>query len=249
MISEIIARFRQGYQTTPYPKTQIVMPEKFRGYPIVNDNIPQEECKLLVNDCPFGALSFYKHLSLDMGKCLFCSECPAKKAISFTDDPRLAVTERDHLIIHSKWERRFARPLPSDQLRLFKHSLKLREVCAGGCNACEADTNVLSTIGWDLGRFGVQFVASPRHADGLWITGPVTENMLDALLKTYEAIPNPKIVIACGSCAITGGAFQNLPQVHNGVGNFIPVDLYIPGCPPHPVTILDGILRILDIAQ
>jgi Ni,Fe-hydrogenase III small subunit len=122
-------------------------------------------------------------------------------------------------------------------------------VSAGGCNACEADTNVLSTIGWDLGRFGVQFVASPRHADGLWVTGPVTENMKHALLETYNAMPGPKVVIACGSCAIGGGPFQDLPAVNNGIGSLLPVDLFIPGCPPHPVTILDGILRMLGLKQ
>ena len=142
--------------------------------------------------------------------------------------------------------RPLARPLEQQRLALFSRSLKLREVSAGGCNACEADTNVLATVGWDLGRFGIQFVASPRHADGLWVTGPVTENMREALLMTYAAMPSPKIVVACGACAINGGPFQGSAEAHNGVEGFLPVDLYIPGCPPHPVTILDGLLRILD---
>lgn len=90
-----------------------------------------------------------------------------------------------------------------------------------------------------------QFVASPRHADGLIVTGPVTENMRTALLKTYEAVPSPKLVLAVGACAISGGPFRDSPQVHNGVEKFLPVDLYIPGCPPHPLTLLDGLLRLL----
>ena len=117
---------------------------------------------------------------------------------------------------------------------------------AGGCNACEADINVLGTVGWDLGRFGIKFSASPRHADGLLVTGPVTKNMEEALLKAYEAVPEPKIVIAVGSCAVSGGLFAGHDETLCGVDSVIPVDLYIPGCPPNPVTILDGLLRILD---
>jgi Ni,Fe-hydrogenase III small subunit len=105
--------------------------------------------------------------------------------------------------------------------------------------------NVLNTIVYDLGRFGVQFVASPRHADGLLITGPVTRNMRGALARTYKAVPDPKIVIAVGACAISGGPYAGLPEAGNGADSFVPVDLYVPGCPPHPVTILDGMLRLI----
>jgi Ni,Fe-hydrogenase III small subunit len=118
-------------------------------------------------------------------------------------------------------------------------------VSAGGCNACEADANVLGTLVFDLSRFGIQFVASPRHADGLLITGPVTKNMALALKKTFDATPPPKVVIAVGACAISGGMFAGHAQVHQGAGELLPVDLFIPGCPPHPYTILDGLLRLL----
>ncbi|HNX91300.1 MAG TPA: NADH-quinone oxidoreductase subunit NuoB, partial [Candidatus Omnitrophota bacterium] len=127
----------------------------------------------------------------------------------------------------------------------FGRSLKLRQVSAGGCNSCEADINVLGTPVFDLARFGIQFVASPRHADGIVVTGPITKNMKYALLKTYEAVPDPKIVVAVGSCAISGGVFSGSPEVSEGLDTILPVDLFIPGCPPHPLTILDGFLRLI----
>jgi Ni,Fe-hydrogenase III small subunit len=184
-----------------------------------------------------------------MGKCLFCGECAAacpEKAITFSTDARLASRNREGLMVSSGEEFKPAQALEGELLRLFGRSLKLREVSAGGCNACEADTNVLSTIGWDLGRFGIQFVASPRHADGLFVTGPVSENMREALLATYIAIPEPKLVIVAGACAINGGPFKDHAEVHNGGDGLLPVDLYIPGCPPSPLTILDGLLRLVN---
>jgi Ni,Fe-hydrogenase III small subunit len=131
---------------------------------------------------------------------------------------------------------------------LFGRSLRLRQVSAGGCSGCEAELNASGNIQFDLSRFGIQFVASPRHADGIVVTGPVTENMLLALQKTYEATPAPKLVVAVGACAISGGVFRGSPVVNGGADGAIPgvpVDLYVPGCPPHPITVLDGLLRLL----
>jgi Ni,Fe-hydrogenase III small subunit len=158
----------------------------------------------------------------------------------------MAVRNRKDLVITENQQAlNLAEQMGADLKKLFGRSLKLRQVSAGGCNACEADTNVLNTLAWDLGRFGIQFVASPRHADGLLITGPVTLNMQLALKKTYDAVPDPKIVIAVGACAISGGPYIDHEQVKNGAESVVPVDLYIPGCPPHPLTILDGLLRFL----
>ncbi len=187
-------------------------------------------------------------LSVDLGKCLFCTDCAEacpEQVISYSPDYRLSTRRREDLILKEEGALKLAQALAGEMKRVLGRSLQLRQVSAGGCNACEADVNVLNTLVWDLPRFGIHFVASPRHADGLLITGPVTENMKLALRKTYEAVPAPKIVIAVGSCAISGGPYTGHPEVHNGADSVVPVDLYIPGCPPHPLTILDGLLRLL----
>ena len=129
--------------------------------------------------------------------------------------------------------------------RLLGRSLRLRQISAGGCNGCEVEVNALTNIVFDASRFGIDFVASPRHADGVLITGPITENMREATLSTYEAVAEPKLVIAAGACAISGGLFHGYAEACDGIEGLLPVDLYVPGCPPHPVTILDGLLRLL----
>ena len=248
MLSIIRERFRQGHRTGKYPQEAPTLPERFRGRPIIDQEKCPQGCQECLDRCPFCAITRRDNtLQIDLGRCLFCPECAtacSHGALSFSTDHRLAASQRQDLWTGEK-EAQLATALHAKMLRLFGRSLKLRQVSAGGCNACEADINVLGTLVFDLGRFGIQIVASPRHADGLLVTGPVTENMRSALLDTYAAVPEPKIVIASGACAISGGPFANSPEVHNGISDLLPVDLYIPGCPPHPYTILDGLLRML----
>jgi Ni,Fe-hydrogenase III small subunit len=126
---------------------------------------------------------------------------------------------------------------------LFGRSLQLRQVSAAGCNACEANLNVLATPFFDLARFGINFVASPRHSDAIVVTGPISRNRKNALLETDEAVPAPKTVIAVGSCTLSGGLFRDSPEVSEGLDKLLPVDLFITGCPPHPLTNLHALLK------
>jgi Ni,Fe-hydrogenase III small subunit/ferredoxin len=252
MINILRVRLQQGHRTLNYPKQAPVMPDRFRGRPVIDSAQCRTDCRICMDACPTDALINLDSPQplVDLGRCLFCPDCVAAcptGAIRHHADFRLAANRQDQLVVAANDDiLPQVKPLKKVRLRLFGRSLKLRQVSAGGCNGCEADTNVLSTISYDLGRFGIQFVASPRHADGLLITGPVTQNMRTALLKTWEAVPPPKIVIAVGACALTGGPFADHPEVNNGADGLLPIDLHIPGCPPHPMTILDGLLRLLD---
>lgn len=238
-------RVRQGYRTIPIGKNP-PMPDRFRGRPALDPAKCVDSCRACADVCPTGAIGI-NPLSLDLGKCLFCEECVRacpEGAIAYTHDVRMAAVRKDDLILTGS-EMKPVEALDKKMRRLFGRSLKFREVCAGSCNGCDLELQALGNVVFDLSRFGIQFVASPRHADGLVITGPVTNNMKTALQKTYEAVPDPKIVIAVGACAISGGPFAGSPAVHNGADSTLPVDLYIAGCPPHPLTILDGLLSLL----
>jgi Ni,Fe-hydrogenase III small subunit len=132
--------------------------------------------------------------------------------------------------------------------RRLGRSLRIREVDAGSCNACELEIHMLNSPVYDLARFGIDFVASPRHADVLMVTGPVTTNMAEALRRTFDATPAPKWVVAVGDCAKDGGCFAGSYAVVGGVAAVVPVDLHIPGCPPEPLRLLGGLLALLETA-
>jgi Ni,Fe-hydrogenase III small subunit/Pyruvate/2-oxoacid:ferredoxin oxidoreductase delta subunit len=250
MLKTLITRARQGQRTMAYPDAAPPsMPAHFRGVPKLDPTRCPDGCRDCADACPTEAIRVVdKAMAIDLGRCIFCPECESacpQGAITFTTDYRLAASRRDDLVVAADAVLKLAGALDEKLRRLFGRSLKLRVVSAGDCNACAADVNVLSTIGWDIGRFGIQYVASPRHADGLIVMGPVTQNMRLALTKTYDAISDPKIVIAVGACAISGGIYAGHPEQSGGAASLVPVDLFIPGCPPHPLTILDGMLRLL----
>jgi len=257
MIKAILERVRQGRRTVEYPAKAPEMPERFRGVPQLALQRCAKRCEEAARVCPTGALTVRRNagggpgeatrLQMDLGRCVFCGACERASgggAVRFTRDYRLAVRTRRALCITGGTLPR-VEPLTGSVRRVLGRALTLRHVSAGGCNACEADTNVLSTIVFDLSRFGIHIAASPRHADGIIVSGPVTRNMEAALRATYDAIPAPKIVIAVGACAISGGIYRGHNETCDGVDGIVPVDLYVPGCPPHPLTILDGILRLI----
>lgn len=251
MFKIINERLRQKYRTVPYPARDPALSPRFRGRPVLRSG-PGEAAGAAVAVCPTGAFFLDRGVPcLDMGLCIFCGACErtAPEVVSFSAGHRLAGLSRNELVVRpddaGPAEGDTGPATPESIRKLFKRSFRIREVSAAGCNACEADCNVLTTVVFDLARFGIDFVASPRHADAVLVTGPVPRNMRLALQKCWNAMPGPKAVIAVGACAISGGLFRNMDQEAFGVSPHLEIDLFVPGCPPNPYTILNGLLRFL----
>ena len=243
MLNTLKNRFEQGYRTTRYPKEKIELWERYRGLPKINKDASIDLVEQCAQACPQDAIDVANRV-IDMGRCIFCGTCERiseGRFVSFTQNFEISVAEKKHLLTDGTLSS-LADHSKQHFKKLFGRSLQLRQVSAAGCNACEADLNVLATPFFDLARFGINFVASPRHSDGIVVTGPISRNMKTALLKTYEAVPDPKVVIAVGSCTLTGGPFRGSPEITEGLDSLLPVDLFIPGCPPHPLTNLHALL-------
>ena len=240
MLKALIARLKQGFKTGRFPlKGEPNLPPDFRGRPEIDDDISPEEFAQAQAACPVRQALFcdFEGAKLDMGRCIFCGRCAEVcDKIRFTREYRLAVFNRADLVVKASDHDYVPPQQTNPQALALRHSLQLREVSAGGCAACELDANVLGTLAWDMGRFGIRFVASPRHADAIYLTGPVSKSMQLALDKTYAAAPEPKFLIAAGACAISGGLYRH------GILPATPA-LFIPGCPPHPATTLEALCR------
>ena len=246
MLNALKARLFQGHRTGRFPvSAPPALPDRYAGRPEI-DRARCDRCGKCAAACPTGAAELAADgVRIDTGKCIFCRDCAGScAALAFGREYRLAAMDRSALLADGT---EYAPPEPQDRApaKLCGRSLKIRQVSAGGCAACELDFNVLNTLAWDMGRFGIQLAASPRHADCILVTGPVSKNMLLALRKTYDAAPRPVWVIACGTCAVSGGLFADSPACLGGADRVLPVDLYVPGCPPHPATLLEGILRLM----
>lgn len=247
MFKSIAVRVSQGTQYIKDPRK--ASPAGFRGKPVIGAAACETGCNACLASCPTDAIAL-SPLTIDLGRCVMCGDCepacPSAK-LSFINDFRLAFTERTGLVVSAS--RPDIDPIKvSAALRnRFGRSLKLRVVSAGGCNGCELEINALSNVNFDFGRYGIDIVASPRHADGLVLAGVLNRNMAQSIQLCWDGIPDPKFVIAVGACAISGSPFEGSSAVERSFLDRFAPSLYIPGCPPHPLTFICGVLDLLGI--
>ncbi len=250
MLKELKILKSHGSQYVKNLRTQPVS-GLFRGRPVISRDITSDEIRRVYAMCPVRAIDELSG-SIDIGKCVFCRECSFEipDRISFTNDYRIAANRREALIIKpgSEGPVRLDAGLIRNEIRkIFRGSLKLRQVSAGGDNSSEMELAASGNVNFDFGRYGVEFTASPRHSDGIVITGPVSENMSKALQICYDAVPDPKVIILAGTDAISGGIFEGSPALDRQFIDNHHIDLYVPGNPVHPLTFINGVMDMLGI--
>jgi formate hydrogenlyase subunit 7 len=245
-----------GYPSRPDPDAEIAPSAVIADLPALSAAQAVEAAGL----CPTTAITVEGDrgqgaIKFDAGQCVMCGRCvrafPA--AFSFTHSPDVAVRSRERLQVGARWAGGSAPAADADAAaltielerrsqRLFRRSLHIRHVDAGSCNGCESELQLLGSPEYDLHRLGLFFTPTPRHADALLVTGVVTRQMEQPLRDTYDAMPHPKIVVAAGVCAVGGGVFEGGFMVNGPLDRILPVDVYVPGCPPTPLALLHGLL-------
>jgi Ni,Fe-hydrogenase III small subunit/formate hydrogenlyase subunit 6/NADH:ubiquinone oxidoreductase subunit I len=253
-----------GLVTIGYPASPAPLSERFRGAPRF-DFAGWRDARPAAEACPTEAISLLesgntRQVTVDYGLCIYCGQCAeADNSVKITQSFELAALQRRDLVLTAEYElnadgtqreckqvrnssEKIERTVGERIHQVLGGSLAIRQVDAGSCNGCEIEITALNNPIYDLERLGMHFVASPRHADMLLVTGPVTRNMELALLKAYRAMPDPKVVVAVGACGISGGIFGKNYATIGGVDQAVPVDVFVPGCPPRPQALLYGIL-------
>ena len=246
---------RKAQGTQYIADLRAAQPAGFRGKPLIADTRCAPDCRACAEACPTDAIGLNpagaNAVAIDLGRCVMCGDCtpicPSQK-LSLSNDVKLCATTREGLLVTA------ARPnidpiqVSVELKKRFGRSLKLRSVSAGGCNGCEMEVNAWGNVNFDIGRYGIDIVASPRHADGLVLTGPISRNMMAALQIAWDAIPEPKLVIAVGACAISGGVFAQSDALNREFLDKFKPSLFVPGCPAHPLTFISGIMDLLGIS-
>lgn len=254
MFKSLAVRTSQGTQYIP--DLYAAQPGGFRGKPVIAATPCTNSCQACVDVCPSQAVTLQPKgidpVAIDLGRCVLCGDCapvcPSAK-LSFSNDVKLCTTTRQALTVTAAHPNIEPLQVSAALKKRFGRSLKLRSVSAGGCNGCEMEINAWGNVNFDLGRYGIDMVASPRHADGLVLSGPITRNMMAALQICWDAIPEPKLVIAVGACAISGGVFADNDTLAREFLTQYPPTLYVPGCPAHPLTFISGIMDLLGIER